>query len=375
MIDKIKEAVGKAGNYKSYAGIIVVVILLALVITYVVRQVKLDKENCKRIDALYTDFPIISSINPNQTEYQFMLRDYYVKTAYNCCAGGKYKNDYVNTCALKACIKQGARCLDFEVYSVNGKPVVATSSVPSVDVKETYNSIDFTEAMNVVNEYAFSGSTCPNPKDPLILHFRIKSEHADICDKMSTTLYDTYGKSSRLLDKAYSNQYTIDGNSYNLGAVPLPLLMGKVIIIIDKGASTVFEGTKLNEYCNIASSSTIMRSIRNNHLVNITSMDDEIEFNKKNMTITMPDIGPNDTNISPTVHFSYGVQFVGMCFQNYDANLESYNLKFDEIGHAFILQDPKFRFVPVTIAPPTPQKAEMSYANRKVSSDYYSFNM
>ena len=98
---------------------------------------------------------------------------------------------------LKACIKQGARCLDFEVYSVDGKPVVATSSVPNVDIKETYNSVDFTDAMNVVNEFAFSGSTCPNPKDPLILNFRIKSEHADICDKMATSLYNTYGKSSR----------------------------------------------------------------------------------------------------------------------------------------------------------------------------------
>ena len=32
---------------------------------------------------------------------------------------GSYKNDYVNLCALKSCIKQGARCLDFEIYSVN----------------------------------------------------------------------------------------------------------------------------------------------------------------------------------------------------------------------------------------------------------------
>ena len=93
MIDKIKEV---AGNYKSYAGIAVVIILAALVITYVVTKVKLNKENCERLDELYHDFPMISSINPNQKEYQFMLRDYYVKTAYNCCAGGKFKNDMFN---------------------------------------------------------------------------------------------------------------------------------------------------------------------------------------------------------------------------------------------------------------------------------------
>ena len=35
------------------------------------------------------------------------------------------KNDFVNICALKNCIKQGARCLDFEVYSCTTMPAIA----------------------------------------------------------------------------------------------------------------------------------------------------------------------------------------------------------------------------------------------------------
>ena len=76
MIDKIKAVVAATGNYKSYAGIIVVIILVAMVVMYVVTKVKLNKENCERIDELYRDFPMISSINPNQKEYQFMLREH-----------------------------------------------------------------------------------------------------------------------------------------------------------------------------------------------------------------------------------------------------------------------------------------------------------
>ena len=52
------------------------------------------------------------------------LYDYYIKTAYNACAGGSYKNDFVNICNLKAILKQGVRCLDFEIYSVDDKPPV-----------------------------------------------------------------------------------------------------------------------------------------------------------------------------------------------------------------------------------------------------------
>ena len=29
------------------------------------------------------------------------LGDYFIKTAYNCCCAGNYKNDFVNICALK----------------------------------------------------------------------------------------------------------------------------------------------------------------------------------------------------------------------------------------------------------------------------------
>ena len=32
-----------------------------------------------------------------------------------------YKNNFVDLCALDTCIKFGARCLDFEIYSYNGE--------------------------------------------------------------------------------------------------------------------------------------------------------------------------------------------------------------------------------------------------------------
>ena len=72
----------------------------------------------------------------------FSLRDFYIKTAHNCCAGGSFKNSYVDLCHLRTAIKQGVRCLDFEIYSIDDKPVVAASSVDDYTVKETYNSID-----------------------------------------------------------------------------------------------------------------------------------------------------------------------------------------------------------------------------------------
>ena len=352
-------------KYATYA---IIVITILSIIFYVRTKINLNDANCSNLNSLYKEFPTLSSINPQETEYQHDLRDYYVKTAYNCCCGGKFKNDYVNTCALKACIKQGARCLDFEIYSVKNKPVIAASSVNDFDIKEMYNSVDFSEAIDIINNNAFSGSTCPNSYDPLILHFRIMSENKEIYNQMADTIYKTLGP--KLLGKDYSYQYS----GYNLGVIPLEILMGKVIIMIDK-TNPLFESTPLAEYCNIATNSIFMRASRDYDIKYTPDMQELIEYNKKHMTLSMPDLGPNDTNVSAALHFKYGVQFVGMCFQNFDSNMEYYDILFDKTGHAFILKPEALRYIPVTIPAPKKQDPALSYSTRPVKTDYYEFNV
>jgi hypothetical protein len=347
---------------------IIILILLIGVISYIIGKVNLNNKNCSNLSKIYDDFPKISSINPDDAQFQYKLRDYYIKTAYNCCCAGQFKNDFVNICALKNAIKQGARCLDFEIYSVDNKPVIATSSVDNFSVKEMYNSVPFSDAMNVIANYAYSNSTCPNANDPLILHFRIMSKNKDIYKMMADDIFNNL--ETRLLDKKYSYEY--DGQ--NLGTVPIKEFLGKTIIIADK-TNGLFESTPLDEYINIASNSIFMRALRNYDVVYTPDMQELIDFNKKNMTITMPDLSPYDTNDSASLHMKYGCQMVGMCFQNYDSKMEYYDVFFDGEGHAFVLKPANLRYVPVTVPDPTPQKPAYSYAPRAVKSDYYSFSI
>ena len=68
----------------------------------------------------------IKGIGKQDKRYQEKLRDYYIKSSYNSCSTGQFQNDWVNLCALENVIKQGCRCLDFEVYEVDGKAVGAS---------------------------------------------------------------------------------------------------------------------------------------------------------------------------------------------------------------------------------------------------------
>ena len=70
--------------------------------------------------------------------------------------------------------------------------------------------------MKTINSYAFSGGSCPNPTDPIIVHLRVKSNHQKTYSKMAT-IFEAYD--SVMLGKDYS----FEGGWINLGTVPLLL--------------------------------------------------------------------------------------------------------------------------------------------------------
>ena len=80
------------------------------------------------------------SVVPEHPEFQEPLYDYYIKSAYNCCAVDQFSNSVVNENALKNVIKSGVRFLDFEIYSVDGnKPVIGISTSDNFTYKQNTN--------------------------------------------------------------------------------------------------------------------------------------------------------------------------------------------------------------------------------------------
>ena len=352
---KVKDAINSllTADIKHIAYIIIFIMIL-FIVSWCMSRLNKNEKNCKLLSDVYKKFPLISTMNKTVLTDDNKLRDYYVKTAYNCCSSGNYKNDFVNICALKSCIQQGARCLDFEIYSVDKKPVIATSSTGvNYKYKETYNYVDFSNAMSVIDTYAFSSTTCPNPGDPLILHFRIMSNITLIHDMMATSIYTSLGH--RLLDKNFS--YEMRG--LNIGGYAITALMGKVIIIVDKTNSTLYS-SKLHEYANVLSNAPHMRLMRFSDVEFCPDIEELIYFNKEQMTIVLPSYSANSKNIISAVAMSRGCQFIGMSFQNFDVNMEVYTKYFDESGQAFVKRPDIYIYEPKFIPIPVPQRSCLS---------------
>jgi hypothetical protein len=325
--------------------------------------------DCKNMDGLFGELNgKIRSIDTNNEMYQYSFRDYYIKSAYNCCSGGNYKNGYVNTCVLKDLIKQGVRGLDFEVYSIDDQPVVATSTSDNYCVKETFNSVPFSDVLNIIRDYAFASSTAPNPFDPIILNLRIKSSNLPMYDNFAKLL-ESHN------DMLMGKQYSFENQGKNFGAVKLPEMAGKVAIIVDRSNLSFMESEAFYEYVNMTSNSIFMRALNYYDIINAPDMVELIEHNKLGMTIGMPDKGSNPDNPSSITMRTYGVQLLAMRYQTVDTNLEENDLLFNEAGRAFILKPEKLRYIPEEIPDPPAQDPNVSFATREVKSDFYSFEI
>lgn len=300
------------------------------------------------------------------------LRNFYIKTALNCCCLGEWKNNYVDMAPLISAIKQGYRCLDFEIYSEDNVPVVAASTRNDYYNKETYNSLPLSSVISTIISNAFSSSLTitPNGSDPLLINLRIKSNNSNV-DFMNGIVSAINQFGDRLLGPEYN--YLYDGN--NLGQQPMSVFMGKVIIMADVSNPMCTTYKPLYQVINAGVNSPFLYKLQYDLGVkNTPDMQMLIDHNKKNMSIVFPD-APFKENVNFRVAKAFGCQMIGMMPQLKDLNLEIYNNEFANAGCAFILKPPELCYKPVVLELPPPQDPALSFAGRNYSTDYASWSV
>lgn len=348
-------------------------ILVALAILFMFwnyrYNVTLEKKLCKKMNKNYPEVNgKISSINTREkrldaeNNFEYHLNDYYIMTAYNACSVGNYKNSAVSLCALKDVLKQGVRGLDLEIYSINNRPVVATSMEKSFYVKETFNYVPFSDVLLTLRDMAFSTSGCPNPDDPIILHLRIKSSN----QKMFANMSDLF---KNMEEYMLGKKYSFESHGKNLGMMPLMKFRRKIIVVADKSHPDFLENKELNEFVNMTSNSVFMRAVRFTKDVKYSPDVNELKtFNKRNTTIVLPDYTSNPVNPNPILSRSLGCQLVAMRYQRQDAALMQDTDYFTRRGHAFVLKPKSLRYIPVYIDKPKPPNKKLSYGPREIKS-------
>ena len=351
-------------------GMSFVVVVLLWLITYVTTKINLGKTNCDIIEEVNKNTPPTkitsawtTSASPDYAGKK--LRDFYIKTAYNCCASGQFKSDYVSICALKNVIKQGVRCLDFEIYCVDNIPVVGVSSVDIIGVKQSYNTLPISEVLKELNNIAFSETAgiCPNPKDPLLLHFRIRTNNVTIYNILASEIADNLG------DKLLPIEYMRECNGTNLTKKPIKDFIGKVVIMVEKNNAynslpLLYESKNMWELTNVTTNSVFIHETRFIDIKNSNDIDTISTFNRQNITLVLPDLSVSNANYISTVPQAIGCQLIAMNFQNVDQNLLTYNDLFEKKQSAFAPKPNELLYIPTMINIPLPIPESQRYTAR-----------
>ncbi len=317
-----------------------------------------------------------TSIGPITTSHTYYLRDYFILGSYNSCCGGMIVNDFVSLVPLQEVIKQGARVLDFELYSKNGSPIVAASPETEPDekiiLKGSYNHIELDELFNTIETYGFGSGLAPNPTDPLFLNFRIKTENVNVLNTLAKKLHQKFSK--RLLAANYGNEGQYASKTHNMQTVKLLDIKKKVIIMVQDPKKT-YRNSELVELVNLSTEMPNFRVLTNHDIMFGHDMAELAEANKKGITLTVPDAVADGKNGNIQNHRKYGCQ---MCLTNFSIldNFHNFNLKaHNDQGTAFILKPPPLRYQEKKIAPPKDQNPNVSYKEKPFKTDVVSFKL
>lgn len=276
-----------------------------------------------------------------------IFKNYYVKASYNSCCADGYKNNWVDLCALEKCIKQGARFLDFEVYSLNFQPIVAASTANNYNIKETYNYIYLSTIFETLHDLAFDESITQCYSDPMIIHLRLMTETRNIYDMIAGYI-DTHLKqhNNYLLDSTN----TIGNSNYDSNNIINAKLetFAKKFIIIAYQSDSVLLDSKLKDKVNLRSGSSYCRLLRYQSIISAGEANELlISETRDKYTIILPDIENSLENYNYYKALTNGCQIMAMKFQNMDDNLLKYNDYFmtnEASGYSFVLKPHKLLY-------------------------------
>jgi len=266
-----------------------------------------------------TDGPGI--INMPEYCWNLPLLQCCVKTSYDSCVTGSY----VNVEMVDVLLKKGCRFLDFNVFSVDNKPVVASST--DGQTMSSKNSVPLYEVFQKIVKSAFS-SPSPNPKDPMFIHLRINSS------TKNTSIYSEVAKtiqkyiSLRQFKGAVNQQTT-------LGA-----MRGKIVVIVQQFSDPI--PSELENFVNMYSGKDILQVKSYTDLLQQATTPpvplDSSPYmtNAKVMRMIIPSKYDSKNPNHDLFLLQYGVQFVANRFSVLDEPLRNYELLFKKNKSAFV---------------------------------------
>jgi len=371
IMEYYKSITGNNRTLLRFILIIGIIITILIILFYILNRVNKTSNNVDTLKYNIKNFLSFKKDNGIDTISNFAyhdsydkvhkrftsLKDYYILGSYNSCCGGEVFNNWVDLGILENTIKMGPRVLDFEIFSQNGKPVIAASlknSNSDVAVsysKDTLNHLETTDVLNVCKK-AFQGITVQNANDLLILNFRIKTMNIGALNALAKNLKTVF--KSQLMNDSYG----YGGRDKNIINEDIKWLSKKVIISTYDTTNTFKESDlyKITNMCNNMEVTGMgsMEFVRNYDVQFGTDKEDMVKKNKLTLKLVIPDETNEKENSPSKIHRESGCQISLMRCTLHDSNLKEALTFYSKNKSAIVLKPDNQRYKPIKLIKPKP---------------------
>ena len=308
-------------------------VIILIILSYIYKQTtSVCPITLKKIKSSPPNNPSI--INSTLFPLNTPIKNLCIKTAYNCCCLGNFSKYYVNTalsvdsnntlfpwCSLINCAYNGVRALDFEVFSLNGSPIISSSLQDygkRITYKESYNYVSFYETMINVQRYFIKESTYTGKcnTDPLFLIFRVYSDISGTYTDMYNALNNVFGTNPNTPNNIYTGNLSI--------ATLNDIKLNNVIIIVQPHTIPPFEYKDKSVVNGKSLSDITSLRLDGTNILHAYDHDKKIQ-NDKYIMLCPPIDQSSCSNYDSIIGTDLKYQFVAMNFQSQDKNLTVYN--------------------------------------------------
>ena len=108
---------------------------------------------------------------------------------------------------------------------------------------------------------------------------------------------------------------------------------------------------------------------------NVPSLAELVKYNKKNMTIVVPDRQDDAPNPGSVASRKMGIQMTALQYQKNDTSLQEMREFFNRENTAFVLKPEKLRYIQRYIPPPKKQDPKLSFATRNKKAQGLKFDI
>ena len=284
------------------------------------------------------------------------LCDYYLaSSAYSVIPTNKVYS-YTTEDALRKVIAAGARLVELHVYEDKGQPVVGLADTITGE-RYTYNNVPFEACCQVLANDAFNPGTTTASSDPFVVSVVLHTTTTPVINACAEIMKSTMRK--YMLDSSFSYQRKVIPNE------PVCAFAGKFIII--SGPSV--KGTHLDELVNLSWGSSHLRRLTYTEAAMAHDADELTTFNKKGITMVVPDGSTSLENANPQILFTYGCQWVLMNYGSLDKAMAVYTGQF--AASSTLLKPEQLRFQPTTYTKPRPQDPSRSFQPKRMKSPLF----